>query len=75
MAWLGATTADRVLNLGPLALIQPLLQRLALVRRCAQGKVISATAPTDRQRQILHRLGLPTPAQTLARTLSPIPTD
>ena len=37
MAWLGATTADRVLNLGPLALIQPLLQRLALLR-CAREK-------------------------------------
>ena len=37
MAWLGVTTADRVLNLGPLALIQPLLQRLALVR-CAREK-------------------------------------
>jgi transposase len=45
-----------------------------LVRRCAHGRAISATAPTDRQRQILQRLGLPTPAQTLARTLSPEPT-
>lgn len=45
-----------------------------IVRRAAVGRVILATSPTTRQRQILNRLGLPTPAQTLARTLFPVPT-
>jgi transposase len=45
-----------------------------LVRRTAVGRVILATSPTARQRQILNRLGLPTPAQTLARVLPPVPT-
>jgi hypothetical protein len=45
-----------------------------LVRRCVSGTVLSATVPTDRQHQILHRLAFPTPAQILARTLRPVPT-
>jgi hypothetical protein len=45
-----------------------------LVRRTAVGRVIFATSPTARQRQIFNRLGLPTPAQTLVRTLPPVPT-
>ena len=45
-----------------------------LVRRTVVGRVIFATSPTARQRQILNRLGLPSPAQTLARMLPPVPT-
>lgn len=45
-----------------------------VVRRTVSGTVLSATAPTDRQQKILHRLRFPTPAQILARTLRPIPT-
>jgi hypothetical protein len=46
-----------------------------VVRRSVYGKVLCATAPTDRQREILHRLRFPTPAQILSRTLPPVPTD
>jgi Domain of unknown function (DUF4277) len=45
-----------------------------LVRRTEIGRVVSATRATARQRQILTRLGLPTPAQTLARALPLAPT-
>jgi len=45
-----------------------------LVERSNVGPVIRATRPSARQRQILSRLGLPTVAQTLARTLQPVPT-
>jgi hypothetical protein len=38
------------------------------------GRVIHATRLTTRQRQILNQLSLPTPAQTLRRTLHPVPT-
>jgi Domain of unknown function (DUF4277)/Transposase DDE domain len=46
-----------------------------LLRDGVHGDVITATAPTSRQREILQRLGFSTLAQTLARTLSPVPTD
>ena len=45
-----------------------------LVDRTTLGPVVRATRPSARQRQILSRLGLPTVAQTLARTLPPAPT-
>jgi transposase len=45
-----------------------------LVRHGERGRVVHATLPTSRQRQILSRLGLPTPAQLLARTLPRVPT-
>lgn len=45
-----------------------------LVRHDPVGRVVFATRPTPRQRQILTRLGLPTPAQTLARSLPLIST-
>jgi hypothetical protein len=45
-----------------------------LVRHGTVGRVVFATRPTRRQRQILARLGLPTPAQTLARSLPLVPT-
>lgn len=45
-----------------------------LVRHTTVGRVIFATSPTARQRQILNRLELPTPAQTIARILPPVPT-
>ena len=38
------------------------------------GRVIHATRLTNRQRQILNQLSLPTPAQTLRRILHPVPT-
>jgi transposase len=38
------------------------------------GRVVHATRLTSRQRRILEQLSLPTPAQTLARRLRPIPT-
>jgi transposase len=37
------------------------------------GPVVLVPRTTARQRQILHRLGLPTPDQTWARNLSPVP--
>jgi transposase len=46
----------------------------ALISHTAIGRVIFATSPNARQRQILNRLRLPTPAQTIARTLPPVPT-
>lgn len=45
-----------------------------LISRTVIGPVVRATRPSARQRQILHRLRLPTIAQTLARTLPPVPT-
>jgi transposase len=39
------------------------------------GRVVNATRLTARQRDILGRLGLPTPFQTLARILPPLPTQ
>jgi transposase len=44
-----------------------------LVRRARVGRVVYATRLTSRQRQILNQLSFPTPAQTLARTLHPVP--
>jgi hypothetical protein len=44
-----------------------------LVRRDRVGRVVYATRLTGRQRQILHQLSFPTPAQTLARTLPAAP--
>ena len=38
------------------------------------GRVVHATRPTSRQRQILNQLSFPTPAQTLTRKLPPDPT-
>jgi transposase len=46
-----------------------------IVRDGAEGTVVSATAPTNRQEEILKRLSLPTPAQILAQALPPVPTD
>ena len=40
-----------------------------LIERTPLGRVVYATRLTTRQRAILTRLGYPTPAQTLARTL------
>ena len=45
-----------------------------LVRRTPLGPVLHPTAPASRQRQILTRLGLPTPNQILARILPRVPT-
>jgi transposase len=45
-----------------------------LARRTRVGRVISATKLSTRQQEILSRLKLPTPGQTLARTLPPVPT-
>ena len=38
------------------------------------GRVVHATEPTSRQRKILTRLNLPTPAKYLAKCLPPVPT-
>ena len=43
------------------------------VDHTAIGPVVLVPNTTTRQRQILHRLGLPTPAQTWARNLPPVP--
>ena len=45
-----------------------------LIRHVPVGRVVQATRLTSRQRQILSQLSLPTPAQTLARRLHPVPT-
>ena len=45
-----------------------------IVHRASVGRVVHATPPTSRQRQILRQLGFPTPAQTLASKLHPDPT-
>jgi hypothetical protein len=45
-----------------------------LVRPSGLGRVVHATSLTSRQRQILNRLGLPTPAQILMRLLPRVPT-
>jgi transposase len=45
-----------------------------LVQQVPVGRVVHATRLTSRQRRILSQLSLPTPAQTLARRLRPIPT-
>jgi hypothetical protein len=45
-----------------------------LISHTAIGPVVRATRLNARQRQILNRLRLPTVAQTLARTLPPVPT-
>jgi len=44
-----------------------------VVRRAAVGRVVYATRLTSRQRQILNQLSFPTPTQTLARKLAPVP--
>jgi hypothetical protein len=44
-----------------------------LVRQVPVGRVVHATRLTGRQRDILRQLSLPTPAQTLARRLPPVP--
>jgi len=45
-----------------------------VVTREKVGRVIHATRPTSRQRQILHQLSLPSPAQVLRKVLAPVPT-
>ena len=44
-----------------------------LIQPVSVGRVVHATRLSSRQRQILSQLSLPTPAQTLARRLHPIP--
>lgn len=48
IAWQGAALADEILNLGPLALIQPLLQRLDV------ANVIDRHLPPDPQLEFSH---------------------
>lgn len=45
-----------------------------LVEQTAVGRVVHATHPTRRQRQILDQLGLATPATYIAQRLAPVPT-
>lgn len=45
-----------------------------LVEQTPVGRVVHATHPTRRQRQILDQLGLATPAAYIAQRLTPIPT-
>jgi transposase len=45
-----------------------------LVEQTAVGRVVHATHPTRRQRQILNQLGLATPAAYIAQRLAPVPT-
>lgn len=45
-----------------------------LLQRTRFGPTVYATRLTNRQRQILNQLSLPTPAQTLVRRLPPVPT-
>jgi transposase len=45
-----------------------------LVEHTAVGRVVHATHPTHRQRQILDQLGLATPARYIAERLAPVPT-
>jgi transposase len=45
-----------------------------LVEHTAVGRVVHATHPTQRQRQILDQLGLATPARYIAERLAPVPT-
>jgi transposase len=45
-----------------------------IVTREPVGRIVHATRPTSRQRQILNQLSFPTPAQTLTRKLPPDPT-
>jgi Domain of unknown function (DUF4277) len=45
-----------------------------LVEQTAVGRVVHATHPTSRQRQILDQLGLATPAAYIAQRLAPVPT-
>jgi transposase len=42
--------------------------------RTRVGRVVHTTRLSERQKQILHRLGFPTPAQILSRILEPPPT-
>ena len=42
-------------------------------KRTRLGRVVEATRLSERQRQILHQLGFPTPAQLLAQVLPPLP--
>jgi len=44
-----------------------------LLRRCSLGQVVHATRLTTEQRRILGQLSLATPAQMVARHLSPLP--
>jgi len=44
-----------------------------LIHHTAVGRVVSTTQLSPRQRQILRRLGFPTPAQVLTRKLRPPP--
>lgn len=44
------------------------------IERTKVGRVVHTTRLSERQKQILHRLGFPTPAQILSRILSPPPT-
>jgi transposase len=43
------------------------------IERTRIGRVIHTTRLSERQKQILHRLGFPTPAQILSRILEPPP--
>lgn len=43
------------------------------IERTSVGRVVHATRLSNRQKQILNRLGFPTPAQTLNRILAPPP--
>jgi transposase len=45
-----------------------------LVEETHVGRVVHATQPTRRQSDILNQLGLPTPAQYVAKRLAPVPT-
>ena len=45
-----------------------------VVERTSVGRVVHATHPTRRQRQILDQLGLPIPARYIAERLAPVPT-
>jgi transposase len=44
------------------------------IERTRIGRVVHTTRLSERQKQILHRLGFPTPAQLLSRILAPPPT-
>ena len=45
-----------------------------VVEKTRVGRVVHATQPTRRQRQILNQLDLPTPAKFIADRLAPVPT-
>jgi transposase len=43
------------------------------IERTKVGRVVHTTRLSERQKEILHRLGFPTPAETLSRILAPPP--